>query len=131
MVDVAGDAAGADPHRPLRRVDAHALHHRQIDNQPIIDAGEARPIVGAAANGDGKLAVPAEIHRRDHIGDVGAAGDQQRPLVDHRVVELSRLVVIRMVAPDDRAAKTLREFGDGFVVHHAISPKAMPIRRPD
>lgn len=28
MVDIAGDATGPDPNRPLRRVDPHALHHR-------------------------------------------------------------------------------------------------------
>ena len=35
-----------------------------------------------------------EVHRRDDVGDVGAARDQQRPLVDHAVVERARLVVV-------------------------------------
>ena len=78
--------------------------------------------MAAAANGDRELVVPAEIHRRDHVGDVGASGDEQRPLVDHGVVEFSRLFVFRMAPPDNRAAKTLSEFGDGFIVHD-VPPK--------
>ena len=44
VIDVAGDAAGADPHRPLRRVNPYALHHRQIDDQAVIDAAEPGPL---------------------------------------------------------------------------------------
>ena len=40
----------------------------------------------------------AEVHRRDDVGDVGAARDQPRPLVDHRVVERARLVVVGVSA---------------------------------
>ena len=122
VIDVAGRAARAHSHRLVLGVDPHALHRRQVDDQAVIDAGETRTIVAAAANGDRELVVAAEIHRRDDIGDVRASGDEQRPLVDHGVVEFSRLFVFRMVAPDNRAAKTLSEFGDGFVVHD-VPPK--------
>ena len=70
----------------------------------------------------GELVVAAEIHRGDDVGDIGAARDQQRPLVDHGVVEFARLVVVRMVAPDNRPAKTLSEFSNDFVVHK-VPPK--------
>jgi len=73
--------------------------------------------VAAAANGDRELVVPPEIDRGGHVGDVGASSDEQRPLVDHGVVELSRFLVFRMVAPDNRTAKTLGEIGNNFVVH--------------
>ncbi len=41
-----------------------------------------------------QIVVAAEIDRGDDVGDVGAARDQQRPLVDHAVVELAGLVVV-------------------------------------
>ena len=117
VIDVAGRAARAHSHRPVLGIDPHALHRRQVDDQAVIDAAKTRTIVAAAANGDRELVVAAEIHRRDDISDVRASGDEQRPLVDHGVVEFSRLIVFRMVAPDNRAAKALRELSNGFVVH--------------
>ncbi len=83
----------------------------------------------AAANGDGELVVPAEVHRRSDIGDVGASGDEQRPLVDHGVIEFSRLFVFRMVAPDNRAAKALSKFGNDFVIHD-VPPKKETLTNP-
>src|SRR5208283_6125706 len=91
------------------------LHRRKVDHQAVIDAAETRTVVAAAANGDRELVVPPEIDRGGHVGDVGASSDEQRPLVDHGVVELSRFLVFRMVAPDNRTAKTLGEIGNNFV----------------
>ena len=130
VIDVAGGAAGPTRTVRLRRIDAHALHRRQVDDQSVVDAAEPGSVVAAAANGDGKLVVAAEIHRRDHVGDVGAARDQQRPLVDHAVVELARLVVVGVIAPDQRAAQAACEFGDGFVVHDGPPLSAAPMERP-
>ena len=44
----------------------------------------------------------------------------QRPLVDHGVVELSRLVIIRMVARNDEATEPLGEVGQDAIVHHVF-----------
>ena len=129
MIDVAGRATGAHSHRLLLGADFHALHRRQVDDQAVVDAAETRTIVASAANGDRKLVVPAEIHRRDHIGDVRASGDEQRPLVDHGVVEFTRVFVFRMVAPNDRAAKTLSKIGNDFVVHD-VPPKKETLTNP-
>ena len=96
-----------DPHRALGRIDPDPLHHRQIDDQAVVDAAEARPVVAAAADGDEQLVVAAEIHRGHHVGDVRAARDEQRPLVDHAVVKLARLIIVRVVAPDDGATEAL------------------------
>jgi hypothetical protein len=117
VIDVAGRAARARPDRLLLWVDPHALHCREVDDQAVVDAAETRTIVSATANGDGELIVPAEIHRHDDICDVGAMGDEQRSLVDHGVVEFSRLFIFGMAPPDQRASKALAEFGDGLVVH--------------
>ena len=129
MIDVAGRATRAHSHRLLLGVDPHALHRRQVDDQAVFDAAETRTIVAAAANGDRELVVAAEIHGRDDIADIRASGDEQRAFVDHRVVEPSRLFIFRMVASDNRAAKTLCECGDGFVIHD-FPPKKETLTNP-
>ena len=120
MIDVAGRATRAHSHRLLLGVNSHALHRRQIDDQAAFDAAETRTIVAAPPNRDRELVVAAEFDGRNNIGDVGASGDEQRSLVDHGVVELSRLLVFRMAAPDQSAAKTLCEFGNNFLVHKSL-----------
>ena len=57
----------------------------------------------------------AEVDGRDDVGDVGAARDQARPLVDHAVVERARLVVAGVSRLDDVAAESLRKGVDGLV----------------
>jgi hypothetical protein len=79
--------------------------------------------VAAAANGDRQLVFTAEIHGRDHVGCVDAARDQERPLVDHGVIEFPGVVVARIAPPDQRSAKTLAEFGDGIIFHDAPPKK--------
>ena len=117
VIDLSGQAARGDPHGLGRRIDPYALHHRKIDNETIIDAAESGSIMAAATNGDGQILLAAEVHSRDHIGRVGAARDQMRPLVDHRVIKLARLIVFGVVAADKRAAQALRELRNGFLVH--------------
>ena len=76
VVDVALGAARANPRRAGSRIDAHALHSRQVDDQAVVDAGEPRPVVAAAAYGDEQVIVAPEIYRRDHVGDIDTASDQ-------------------------------------------------------
>ena len=117
VIDLSGQAARGDPRSLGRRIDPYALHHRKIDNETIIDAAEPGSIMAAATYGDGQILLAAEVHSRDHIGRVGAARDQMRPLVDHRVIKLARLIVFGVVAADKRAAQALREFRNSFLVH--------------
>jgi hypothetical protein len=65
-------------------------------------------------DGDREHVLAAEIHGRDDVADIRASSDEQRVFVDHGVVEFSRLFVFRMVAPDNRAAKSLSEFRNDF-----------------
>ena len=67
-----------------------------------------------------RLVVAPEIHRRDHVGDIDTAGDQQRPLVDHAVVEFAGIVIVGVAALDERAAQALTQFGLGFVTHDVL-----------
>jgi hypothetical protein len=47
MVDVAGLAARPDAHRLVDRIDAHAGHHREADDEPALDAAEPGTAVKA------------------------------------------------------------------------------------
>ena len=61
VVDVARRAARLDAHRPVRRIDAHALHHRQIDDQAVVAAAEAGAVVAAAADRDQQALLAAKF----------------------------------------------------------------------
>ena len=87
VIDVTLGAAGASPCRPGSGIDTHPLHRRQVNDYPIVDTSKPRPVVASAADGDEEVVVAPEIHRRDHIGHVGTAGNNARPLVDHTVIE--------------------------------------------
>ena len=50
VIDVARRAAGIDAHGAVRGIHAHALHHRQVDDQAVVAAAEARAVVAAAAD---------------------------------------------------------------------------------
>ena len=49
-----------------------------------------------------------EVDRGDDVGDVGAAGDEGRVAVDHRVVDRAGGVVGRVAGLDERAAHACR-----------------------
>src|SRR4029434_4731992 len=97
VVHIALRTARAHPHRAVCWVHIHALHHRQVDNQPIVATPQSRSIVAAAAYGDEQLIFAAEVYCRDDIGRIRAPGDHEWPLVDHSVVELARVLVGGMV----------------------------------
>ena len=52
VIDVARRAAGIDPNGAARRIDAHALHQRQVDHQTVVAAAKAGAVVAAAPDGD-------------------------------------------------------------------------------
>ena len=57
----------------------------------------------AAADRDPQPALAREPDRGCDVGVVDAVRDRRRVLVDHRVVERARLVVLRVAALDDAA----------------------------
>ena len=73
--------------------------------------------MAAAADGDLDAAVTAETHAGDDVGDVAAARDGGRVLVDHGVVDGARLVVPGIGRCDQVAAQgggqLLIGLGDG------------------
>ncbi len=51
--------------------------------------------------------VAAEVHRGDDVGDVHAARNQARPLVDHAVVKSTGSIVVSITWTDESSAKAL------------------------
>ena len=86
VIHIALGTTGSNPHGLVDRINPDPVHQGEIDHQPIVATPQPRSIVGAAAYRREKLVLPAKADRRDHIGNIGAARDQQRPLIDHRVI---------------------------------------------
>ena len=124
MVDVGGGAARLDPHGLLAGIDAHALHHRQIDDQAVVAAAEPRTVVAAAADGEQQALLTREVHGGDDVGRVHGARDQARPLVDHAVVERADRVVVGIGRPNEPAAEILLERGHCLVGHEDLRTNA-------
>ena len=64
--------------------------------------------------------IAAEVHGRDDIGDVHAARDQERPLVDHAVVKSTGGIVVRITWTDESSAKALLKGGHDLISHKFI-----------
>ena len=116
VIDIAPGAAALDAHRAVRRVDADALHAREVDHQAVVAGAEAGAVVAAAAHGEGQAVLAGEVDGADHIGHIDAAGNQRRALVDHAVVDLARLLVVGVARLDQLAAHTCAEILNGRAV---------------
>jgi len=65
----------------------------EVDYQAVVADAKAAGVVAAAADGDDQVIFVRVLDAGDHIGDVGDAGDELRPAVDHAVVDFSGVVV--------------------------------------
>ena len=87
-------------------VDPHAAQQRQVDHQPAVAHRQAGDVVAAAAHG----VDDAGARARSCTARTTSAVPVQRaisagPAVDHRVPDLARLVVGRVVRREQRAAE--------------------------
>ena len=109
VVDVAPYTAALHVDDAVLGIDPDTLHLREVDDQAVVHASETRAVMPPASDRELHPAVTGVVDRGDHICDVRAAGDQRRPLVDHRVVERTRLVVAGVSGGDELAAEALLE----------------------
>jgi hypothetical protein len=107
MIDVAGRAASINPNGSACRIYAHAFHIREVDHQAVIATAKAWAIVAASTDGDKQAVVAAEVHRGDDVGNVHAARNQARPLVNHAVVKSADIIVVSITWTDESSAKAL------------------------
>jgi hypothetical protein len=72
----------------------------EVDDHAVVARPQAGAVVAPAADGQEQAVVAGEADGcRDVVG-TGAARDQRGALVDQRVVDLARLVVVGLVGPD-------------------------------
>ena len=99
-VDLAPGAASTGAHGARLRVDLDVLQQRQVDHDAVVDRSETGAVVAAAADGEQQVVVARERDHPCHLIRRCGPGDQCRPLVDHRVVDAARLVVLGVVGAD-------------------------------
>ena len=61
VVDIPGGAARANARGAAHRIHSHPFHHRQVDDQAIVDTPQSWTVVAATTNGDEQAVVAAEI----------------------------------------------------------------------
>lgn len=105
MVEIAENTAAAHPGGLRGGVDAHPAHRRQVDGDAVVHQTQARAAVSAAPYGEFETVVADEIDRIHHIRRVRAPHHGSRLTVDHCVVDLAGLVVLRVLGADDRTAQ--------------------------
>ena len=104
------------PTRTVRAVgiDLDLLHGREVDDDSAVAGAEPGSVVPAAANRQQEVAIDGEAHHGGDVVRVGALGDQRGTLVDHRVVDLARLLVVRVLGADQPPLE-LRQLRTGGV----------------
>ena len=125
VIDFTRRAAGTDPDRPVFRIDPDSFHGRQINDQTVFHAAEARAVMATAADGNAQALVAAKIHRRNDIGDIGAAHDEPRPLVDHGVIEFAGSIIVRVVGANDWSAHRRRKCSNVLIAHCTAPPRRL------
>jgi hypothetical protein len=112
VVDVAELCAATRTHRARRRINLYPALRRQVDHQAAVH----RPHPGAAVAGAARCDLEPELsrlaHCAHHVRRVDATGDRRRSLVDHRVVDLARVVVPRIVRADHVPAQSAGQLLD-------------------
>jgi len=112
MIHIGPHAACAHEYSTRGRIDSHVLDRRQIDDQAVIADAKTCRIVPAATNRNPQAVGFGHPHGGDHIGDVGALGDQPRLAIDHPVIDFPGLFVGRILRLDDGATELAGKFGD-------------------
>ena len=116
------NASASDAHALRLGVHPHVAHRGQINDQPVVANSQAAGIVAAASDGSEQMTLATEFHCGHHIGYIGAPRDQQRPLVDHAVIDFAGFPVSGIVAPDQLSAQLGFELINLCLSGHACLP---------
>ena len=92
-----------------------AVHAREVDDDAVVDGGEAGDGVPAAAHGDLEVLGAGELERAHHVCDAGAPDDERGTAVEGAVPDHAGLVVAGVGGGDDLAAQALAELLHGRV----------------
>src|SRR2546423_3229850 len=96
-------ASPADPNPPRPGIDRDRAHQREIGDDAAVDAAEPAAVVAAAPYRQRQVLRPGEPDDARDLRGARAAGDDGRPLVDHRVEQSPRRVVVWVAGSDQLA----------------------------
>ncbi len=120
VIEVLPQDSGLSPGRLGRGIDVDALHQRQVDHEPVVAHGGSRDIVATATHRDQQALGRGEAHRLQHVGGARAAGDEARPLVDHRVPDTPRGIVSIVAGGEEGTAHSRTKIVDRGGVERAL-----------
>ncbi len=72
-----------------------------------------------------RLVLSGETNCPQDVSHAAAADDERRPFVDHLVEDATRLLVVRAIGQDGRAAEILRELVDRSTVDVRFRPESV------
>jgi hypothetical protein len=106
VVDLAPEAAAADARRPRDGIDLDVLQPRQVDHDAAVAGPQPGAVVAAAPHRDEELVLAGEAERRRDVVRARDARDHAGALVDHRVVDGARVVVVGVPGSDQVALES-------------------------
>jgi len=98
------------------RVDADALHGREVEHQAPVAYRLARDAVSTASDGEQQILSPCEVHAAEHVGHARAADDQGRATVHHAVEYRPSGVVAVVPGAYQLAPDVGRKLPDGRLI---------------
>jgi len=104
-VDVTQHAARLRTTGAANGIDPYAAQQRQVDHQTAVAHRQAGDVVAASPDGIHQAVFARELHGSHDIGGADAACDQRRSAIDHRIPDLARFVVERVVRLQQLAAE--------------------------
>jgi hypothetical protein len=90
---------------PLRGVDLHGAHPREVDDHAVVACGEAGHAVATAADRDDEVVLACETDRRDDVLDPRAPRDKRRAPVCDRVPNDPACVVLAIARLDELSSE--------------------------
>ena len=105
-VDLSPSRSALNTHGTRVGVNVDAAHRGQVDDQAAVNAAKTGAAMTASADRDGKMRVAGDLKCVRDVDDGTATNYQGRPLVDHRVVQRSGVVVSRATTGTDDITQT-------------------------
>ncbi len=109
VVDIPPGAASPDADELCVRINVHIPDARKVNDKAIVTDPQTSGIVPAPPHRHEQTAFAPEIHGGNHVRRIGAARDQPWTPVDHPVVDLAGVIVVRITRRDDFPAETCAE----------------------
>ena len=112
LIEAGIAALGLDPRDARRGIDPHGFHRTQVDHHPAVADRAAGDVVPAAAHRGHDALRACEVDRSANVGRAGAAHDQRRASIDHRIPYAARGVVSLFTRKKDSPAHARLESFD-------------------